>query len=481
MKKYLFTILGAALLAAQPLLAQLPASLSQDRIVLDIKPGAKGVKLNVRMTSDAASTRLWHGEGDGFLTVSNSALADDKGVEVTYAFQSVSDKPRQIAIETDQVVTISSFPYERAHVVAGVAELASASVRSLLMANNQMDAGSKIDLSKATALEEVFATSTGVEEVILPKGRTLKRVNVSPVFLGKTFLKKINLSDAPGLEELRISEHALDTIDLTKNVRLTVLHVSNSKHSAKLRAILGVKALTQLKEFHGEGNRLGFDQLPDLLGSKEEFKYGNQGTIKIADDRIKGVTVDLSHLYEHKGINGHAVSTYQKTTFEWESVVLGQNDKGQTVVKSKEAIDPSLYKEEGGVFTFDESLLIDGKRDIRVKLSSPAYPGIGAIADKVKKTFRDDILTFVFAIKTPEPDPVPNPSAVEEVTNAKTVAYASRGALHFAPEVYGSVARVYSITGVLVAKTVADAAPLSLSRGVYVVQVAGKTAKLLVY
>lgn len=480
MKKYLLSILGAALFLAQPLAAQLPAGLSADRIVFDIKPGAKGVKLTVRMPSDVPSTRLWHGEGaDGFTDIQNSALADDKGVEVTYQFAQVSDKPRQIAVETDKVVSITSSPYERAYVIAGVAELASKSVTSLLMTNNQMDAGSKLDLSKAVALEEVFATSTGVEEVILPKGNTLKRVNISSVFLGKTFLKSINLSDAVGLEELRISEHAMDTIDLRKNVRLTVLNVANSKHPSKLRAILGVKALTQLKEFNGEGNRLGFDQLPDMLGSKDDFRYGNQSTIKIADERIKGVTVDLSHLYEHKGINGSAGNNYRQTTFEWESVVLGQNDKGQTVVKSKEPIDPSLYKQEGGVFTFDESLLVDGKRDIRVRLSNPAYPGIGTITDKVKKTFSDNILTYVFAITTPKAEE-PNPQSVVALEAHQQVAYTSGGSLYFMPVVYGEVARVYSLTGELTAKVVAGAAPLQLAKGIYIVQVRGNTAKVFI-
>lgn len=392
MNRKLLKICGTLVLTALLGLSALAQGQPEHRITLSVSPDAKQVKFIIRLSDGTQSAKVFFGEGED-----NSPIAykpdGDNGMMISYTFKKPSTEERQIVLDASELLTLRITKATKQ--INGIVEVVAPRLEHLFGDHTSLEERSSLDLSKAPRLKSLSMTYTGLEHVVLPKTNTLTSVAISPTLAEKTFLKSINVGAAPKLTQLAIGNHALpDTLDLRNNKDLRVLGVAagldkGGKKRKKLRAILGIKDLN-LERFYGQNNELGFDQLPNRPEEVplEQFIYSNQRNYLLNREYIQGLTVNLTHLYKVKGIQ----AGISLTNFEW---VMGveNGEKIQYI-----PIPEDKIKQRDGVFTFDESILIDGKRKVYFRMWNNGYPGIGRYIAK-DKSYNNKLVSYAFTLE----------------------------------------------------------------------------------
>lgn len=392
MNRKLLKICGTFVLTVLLGLSALAQGQPEHRVTLSVAPDAKQIKFIVRLADGTQAAKVFFGEGED-----NSSIAykpdGDSGMTIAYTFKKPSTEERQIVLDASELLTLRMTKATKQ--INGIVEVIAPRLEHLFGDHTSLEEHSSLDLSRAPRLKSLSMTYTGLEHVVLPKTNTLTSVAISPTLVEKTFLKSINVEAAPKLTQLAIGNHALpDTLDLRNNKELRVLGVAagldkGDKKRKKLRAILGIKDLT-LERFYGQNNELGFDQLPNRPEEVplEQFIYSNQRNYLLNRQYIQGLTVNLAHLYKAKGIQ----AGISLTNFEW---VMGV-EKGEKTEYIP--IPEDKIKHKDGVFTFDESILIDGKRKVYFRMWNSGYPGIGRYITKDKK-YNNKLVSYAFTLE----------------------------------------------------------------------------------
>lgn len=342
-------------------------TIPSERVVLSISPNAKDVSFAVRTDANVPLVCNF-GENEGIKTF--DAATDGNLTTVTYNFVNPSTNERTIEIAADKLQTLRIVQKKQ---VNGVLEVKSGALKNLNIDYVNLEKHSKVDVSQCPKLEAITLTSTGVEEIVLPKSEVLKSVQASSNLLGKGSLKKVNNWDAPNLTEIGFVGASIDTLDVRNNIHLTTLACALPAKGKGLRGIKGAKMLKELKMLDVRGNALAFNQIPDKVivdTPLENFRYSAQGPYLVPKKNINGLTVDLSELLYARGIS----PTNQETTFEW---------KYKATEKDPYKPVPSeLITVHNGKFTFDP-LLVPEDKILRVycTMTNGGYPDI-ATKDK---------------------------------------------------------------------------------------------------
>lgn len=395
------TLWSRSLLALLLLLPTLLVA-QQHRVVLSIKPKATEVKFVVRLSASASSFTVQYGQDEQPQSIAYQPEGA-VGMTVTHRFGKALEGERRLTIEATELRTLRVTNASKS--VNGILEVVAPKLENLFADNTSLEAHPTLDLSQAPMLEALSMTYTGLEHVVLPKTKTLTSVAISPTLAEHTYLKSINVGDAPMLTQLSIGNHELesDTLDLRANKRLKVLNVSagldtKTHKRKKLRALLGIKELV-LERFLGQNNELGMDQLPDRAEETplEQFLYGNQRNYKLHSRYIKGLTIDLKHLYAVRGV----LPQKSLSSFEWmyQTGVVDGKPKYAEVPKDK------IRVKDGCIFTFDESILKDGEQKVYFRVANDGYPSIGRYNTK-DKTYSHKLVSYVITIA-----PVASPSS----------------------------------------------------------------------
>ncbi|MDO4691459.1 MAG: hypothetical protein Q4A64_01150 [Porphyromonadaceae bacterium] len=392
MKRKLLNLCGALALTVLFGFSALAQGQPESRVRLSIAPNAKQVKFVVRLSEGAKSANISFGQGED-----NSPIAyrpeGDNGMVIDYTFKKPSAEERQIVLDASELMTLRITKATKQ--INGILEVIAPRLEHLFGDYTSLEEHSSLDLSRAPRLKSLSMTYTGLEHVVLPKTNTLTSVAISPTLAEKTFLQTINVEAAPKLTQLAIGNHALpDTLDLRNNKELRVLGVAagldmGDKKRKKLRAILGIKDLT-LERFYGQNNELGFDQLPNRPEEVplEQFVYSNQRNYLLNKKYIQGLTVNLAHLYKAKGIQ----TAISLTNFEWVMDVK-KGEKTEYV-----PIPNDKIKQKDGVFTFDESILIEGKRKVYFRMWNSGYPDVGRYIAKEKR-YNHKLVSYAFTLE----------------------------------------------------------------------------------
>lgn len=346
-----------------------------EKATFSVAPNAQSVKFAVRMSNTGDVLVCNFGEGEGIKTFTN--VSDETLTSLEYTFNTPSSQERTIEIAANKITTLRVVNTKS---INGIVDINSSLLENLNIDYVSLTAHNKVDVSKCPALVSLTLTSTGVEEVVLPKSELFESVQVSPNALGEGTLKKINLQDVPNLNEIGFVGASIDTLDLRNNPKMKVLVSSLPKKA--LRAIKGVKQLRGITTLDVRANALAFDQLPDLYVEDlelENFRYSSQGSILIPKNKINGFTVDLNHLTTAKGL----APAKQTTTFTWKY-------KANATAKYAEVPSDKMTNVDG-VFTFDKTLSEDDTLRVYCTMSNPGYPGIG-------KKNSDNISTYMIKL-----------------------------------------------------------------------------------
>lgn len=202
----------------------------------------------------------------------------------------------------------------------------------------------KVDLSRSPLLEVVRVYNA--PDLLLPAELpALKTLSMNSDFKEDSEIyaamkrDEMDFSGMPNLVTLDLMNQKIRKVKLGAMDKLESLMLS----SCQIEEIQGVKELVKkssvLTSLNISYNFIGIHQLP-LKNSAVTYKKFDikQRDYKIAADKIKGPRVDLSAMAEVADNEGNV----QKTTF--------------AVKKNYSTVDPSLYTEEKGVFTFKEEL-----------------------------------------------------------------------------------------------------------------------------
>lgn len=353
MKKFLLVICMAVLLCATQAMAQ------ENVMKFSVKGSATTLKLTYRLNQVG---------DEEVLTFSNGETATIK--------QNVADKletveiPLKTALDDYEIsMTASKVEVLRiisSKAVTGINHLASGSLKKLNVDYTKLTGSAKLDFSQCPSVEEITLNECEVTDVVLPDNPRLKTFQVSlPLFSTKS-LKSLDLSKCTGLETLGLQGVSLDTIDLRACPGLKQLTLSGLSTKIHPKAMLGAKALKSLTLVNIKNCGLGFNDLPDLNETElENFVIKGLYFTYINRSCVDGMTVDLKHLAQAKGIS----ETVQNTVFTWYQKVDGN--------WLAEPLNSSQVTEKDGVFTFSPSLLnADGEATVRCNLFNPGYPDV---------------------------------------------------------------------------------------------------------
>ena len=186
----------------------------------------------------------------------------------------------------------------------------------------------------------------------------------------------MNNQDAKNLKQLGVTGASISKLDVSNNLNLETLVFANPKKV--LREINGAKALRKLQMLDVRGNALAFDQIPDRYiqdSPIENFRYSGQTSYLVPQDKVNGLTVDLSYLLFARGISTAA----ERTEFTW---MYKRNETAKYAPVPADKVTNIL-----GVFTFDKSLSEDDVVRVYCKMSNPGFPGIGKKSSNTLGTY----------------------------------------------------------------------------------------------
>lgn len=145
-------------------------------------------------------------------------------------------------------------------------------------------------------------------------------------------VSEITLTDCKELLKFSCAWSSLKTLDLTGCPKLENV-VCNANE------IEDLKLPPTTRNFVFDRNRLTLAEFPE----KKTFiyTYGPMRPVYLEKNKIKGMTVDLSDFLSYKGTT---------SKFSWYRYNNHGNDADPAML-----IDPSTYKEENGIFTFNEA------------------------------------------------------------------------------------------------------------------------------
>lgn len=337
-------------------------TIPDERVVLSIAPGATDVSFAVR-TDENVPLVCNFGENEGIKSF--KAATDGTLTKVEYTFAHPSASERTIEVAADRLMTLRIVQKKQ---VNGVLEVKSEMLQHLNVDYVSLVNHNKVDVTQCPNLEVLTLTFTGVEEIVLPKSEMLLSVQASPTMLGQGSLKKVNIQDAPYLQQIGFVGASIDTLDVRNNLHLTSLICSAPAKNKGLRGIKGAKLLKQLKQLDVRGNALAFDQIPDRYivdEPLENFRYSSQGSYLVPKSKVNGLEVDLSDLYLARGI----ASVAEKTEFVWK---YKPNNSA-----AYQNVPADRMTSNAGKFTFDGSLSEDEILRVYCTMSNSGYPGIG--------------------------------------------------------------------------------------------------------
>lgn len=164
---------------------------------------------------------------------------------------------------------------------------------------------------------------------------------------------EINLTDCTELTSFSCANSLLKKLDLSKCTKLKKV-ICNANEIDKLLIPDNVTWL----DF--KLNRLALADFPKKNGM---YNYGPMRPAYLANDKIKELTVDLTDFLKYNETT---------STFKW----YRYNGKGNNADPAM-LIDPQTYKEENGVFTFNQA--VEGK--VYCVVANTALPRLNNIND----------------------------------------------------------------------------------------------------
>lgn len=426
-----------------------------NKIVLNVSKSATSISFTFRLASDATALKVNFGEGEDEQTFTAET---DKLTTAKYTFKTTAEANRAVEIDATDLVTLR-FSYSNA--LKGITSIAAEKLEYLNIENTSLSGNRSIDLSKCPVLKEATFNSSGIENVILPKGDKFETFQTSYDLYSLGNLKSINFADATGLKSIAVSNADLDTIDLRNNTNLTSLKISLG--NTRLRAILGAKELKKLTYLNVQKNALGIDQIPDMYETgidTDDWVYNMQSNVQISSDKINGNSVDVSHWLTAKGI----ANTEQTTTFLWRWRVSSKDNYVD--------VPDSCISYKDGVYTFDNTPLKSNNFMVFCRVTNAGFPGIGAYVSK-SQTYNNYFATTACNLSH-------TITGIETVSPSQGFSFSTvDGGVRLSAEAPVQTA-IYSLAGKQVWNGTAPAT-VSLPKGCYVVKPAsGKASKFIV-
>lgn len=340
------------------LISLLGATAQTEVIKFSVKPSSTSIKFAYRLAKKGDMAKVDYGQGEvTFLKQESDGL-----VAHAYDFKTVSSEDRIITIEADKLDLIRLTSTN----INGVTEIVSNSLKRFNSDVASLVLTPKMDFSKCPSILEITLNNSDVQEVDLPTNPKLETFQCSPALFSTKALTRLDLSKCTRLTNVGLLQTGLDTIDLSGSPQMETLVISGLSTKVYPKALLGAKAMKNLKRVDIKMCALTYDQLPDLNETQlENFVVSKLLSPRIPKDKISGLTIDLSHINRQKGLS----TTEEKTIFSWKS----------KDAQGKYSIDIPADKmiEKDGVFTFSPSLLDkDGKLTVRCYLFNPGYPNI---------------------------------------------------------------------------------------------------------
>lgn len=166
---------------------------------------------------------------------------------------------------------------------------------------------------------------------------------------------ELTVTDCPSLEKFSCANSLLKQLDLSNCGKLTSVTCNNNDI-----ALLKLPATVTSVNF--SRNRLSLAQFPE----KREgmiYTYGPMRPVYLTEDKINGMTVDLTEMLEFNGT---------KSTFKWYFFDNKGNNADPALL-----IDPSTYTENNGVFTFNQK----PEKPIYCVVANPELPRLNNIND----------------------------------------------------------------------------------------------------
>ncbi len=144
---------------------------------------------------------------------------------------------------------------------------------------------------------------------------------------------EIALKDCNELEKFSCANSLLRELDLSACPKLSSV-ICNGNDIAMLKVPESVKTI------NFKLNRLSLSNFPQKRTGML-YTYGPMRPVKLANEKVNGLTVDLTEMLEFNG---------KKSTFKW----YCYNDKGNNADPAL-LISPETYVEKDGVFSFNQS------------------------------------------------------------------------------------------------------------------------------
>ena len=146
----------------------------------------------------------------------------------------------------------------------------------------------KVDLSRLSQVEEfdVYSSTAKDVSISLKKCTSLKKASIS----GHSYLTKLDLSDSPDLEELKVGGNHLNSLNISQNKKLKVLNIAGNDFSK-----LDVSQNRNLQELNCSGGSSNL--LENLnLGKLKRLRVLNCSGMQLKKLNLKG-NPNLEELY----------------------------------------------------------------------------------------------------------------------------------------------------------------------------------------
>lgn len=166
---------------------------------------------------------------------------------------------------------------------------------------------------------------------------------------------ELTVTDCPNLEKFSCANNLLKQLDLSSCGKLSSVTCNNND-------IALLKLPASVTSVNFSRNRLSLAKFPDKRTGMI-YTYGPMRPIHLPEDKINGLTVDLTEMLEFNGT---------KSTFKWYYFDNKGNNADPALL-----IDPSTYTEKEGVFTFNQK----PEKAIYCVVSNSKLPNLNNIND----------------------------------------------------------------------------------------------------